>query len=738
MKTGNLSILLLFSLFLAYISPLSAKEEKVGLVLSGGGARGIAHVGVIKALEEHGIPVDYIAGTSMGAIVSGLYACGYSPEEMMDLFTSKGFEYWSSGEIDPDNQFYFTTPNPSPKLLTLPLGNDSTAKLVPQSVMSPNSMNYPFMELFAAATSACGENFDNLFVPLRTVSSNIEAQRAEVARGGLLEDAIRASMSFPIVFCPVEIRDTLHYDGGVFDNFPVGVMREDFHPGVIIGSNVHNQSHKPPFPTFINQISNLAVRKQSYDLPADEGVRIDINTSKYALFNFTVAKEIYELGYQRGLEMVDSISKRVTARRSPEEVARRRAEFKANLKPLQFDTIYCKGGTPEQNRYIVSQFQAHGRPIDEHQANYGYYRAISSNLLQNLEIQAIPNKAGHFDLALKAYPKSAWSISAGGYLTTATTSMLYADVSYRTLAARAINASCGVWVGQNYLASQLLATIRFGGENPYSLGLQGVISRHICNENSKFFYQIHDDNYIRSMEFFGRANLLSVALGNHGAARLQAGYGLLQTVYNGENGTDSKLSHHLGQLALRYELNTLDAINYPLTGAKVNASAMWLFGRHGDHWLQLNVEGAKYWKLTKAFNLGVEGRMLVSNRKENADYNLAIADAPSYEPTASCFNAVYPSFRAYSFLGMGINPVWKVINNLQVRGSFNAFVPWKRIGSSKKLDSCQFLGELNAVYTLKKVNLGAYVDYRTGRKGERGFTGGLSIGIFLPAPQFLR
>lgn len=92
----------LISILVAIMSIASAQAEKVGLVLSGGGAKGIAHVGVIKALEDNDIPIDYVTGTSMGAIVGALYACGYTPEEMLKLFTSKDFGYWSSGTLDPE------------------------------------------------------------------------------------------------------------------------------------------------------------------------------------------------------------------------------------------------------------------------------------------------------------------------------------------------------------------------------------------------------------------------------------------------------------------------------------------------------------------------------------------------------------------------------------------------------------------------------------------------------------
>ncbi|WP_300968685.1 patatin-like phospholipase family protein, partial [uncultured Duncaniella sp.] len=96
----------------------SGGRERVGLVLSGGGAKGIAHVGVIKALEDNDIPIDYVAGTSMGAIVGSLYSCGWSPEKMIKFFTAPDFIYWSTGVINPDHKYYLTQPSPTPRWLT--------------------------------------------------------------------------------------------------------------------------------------------------------------------------------------------------------------------------------------------------------------------------------------------------------------------------------------------------------------------------------------------------------------------------------------------------------------------------------------------------------------------------------------------------------------------------------------------------------------------------------------------
>ena len=128
---------------------VGASAQSVGLVLSGGGAKGIAHIGVIKALEDNDIPIDFVTGTSMGAIVGGLYASGYSPEEMMALLQSPGFANWSTGQIDENLVYYFNKPAPKPSLLSLNISvHDSikvSSSILPKSLINPLPMNFAFM-----------------------------------------------------------------------------------------------------------------------------------------------------------------------------------------------------------------------------------------------------------------------------------------------------------------------------------------------------------------------------------------------------------------------------------------------------------------------------------------------------------------------------------------------------------------------------------------------------------------
>ena len=225
-------------------------RQTVGLVLSGGGAKGIAHVGVIKALEENNIPIDYVTGTSMGAIVGSLYSCGWSPDRMLEFFTSSDFGYWSTGTIPPERIYYYIQPAPTPKWLEVNINFKSGGKkmlneVLPTSPISPLPMNIEFLNLYGPYSEQCGENFNNLFVPFRCVTSDVYHKHKIVLSHGSLGDAVRASMSFPLVFRPIKLDGVLVYDGGIYDNFPVNVMEKDFHPDFMIGVQVAGADKAP-------------------------------------------------------------------------------------------------------------------------------------------------------------------------------------------------------------------------------------------------------------------------------------------------------------------------------------------------------------------------------------------------------------------------------------------------------------------------------------------------------------
>ena len=212
------SLLVIFFSFQLY-----ALAQNVGLVLSGGGAKGITHIGVIKALEENNVPIDYITGTSMGAIVGGLYAMGFTPEEMIELLKSDDFKRWSTGEVESNYRFFYRNSDPKPSFVEVPFkirridSLDIKYNLFPTNIISPRQMNYAFVPLFSRSSAACDGDFNKLFIPFRCVASDIYNKRSVVFSKGDLGDAIRASMTFPFMFKPIMIDSCVLFDGGIYN-----------------------------------------------------------------------------------------------------------------------------------------------------------------------------------------------------------------------------------------------------------------------------------------------------------------------------------------------------------------------------------------------------------------------------------------------------------------------------------------------------------------------------------------
>ena len=195
--------------------------QKVGVVLSGGGATAIAHIGFLKALEEEGIPIDYITGSSMGAIVGALYSAGYSVAEMDSMARSPEFQQMSEGVLDEQLQFYFKKRESDAGLITIKYGPGSyISQSLPTNLLNSVLFDYKLMELLSPASAAAGYEFDSLFVPFRCVASDVERKELKVFDRGNLNVAVRASATFPFVLKPIRGGRKLAVRRGVVRQLP--------------------------------------------------------------------------------------------------------------------------------------------------------------------------------------------------------------------------------------------------------------------------------------------------------------------------------------------------------------------------------------------------------------------------------------------------------------------------------------------------------------------------------------
>lgn len=749
-----------------------AYTQSIGLVLSGGGAKGIAHIGAIQALEDNDIPIDYITGTSMGAIVGGLYATGHTPQEMMQLLMSQSFADWSTGVIDPDLTYYFDKSAPSPAFVTINFALRDTATnkagIIPTSIINPIPMNFAFMELFAAYTAQCNRAFNNLYVPFRCIASDVFNKRKLVCSSGDLGDAIRASMSFPIVFKPIYNNGLPLFDGGIYDNFPVDVMNKDFAPDFIIGIDVSTESSKINVNNPIDQIEAMVIQDHGATIPDSLGIRINLNLSKFGLLDFNKAQEIYNIGYEHTISLIDSIKGRVPARISKTSRAIARNTFKSKTPQITFNDVIVTGSNnPQQNEYIESLFRfKNDSTFDIEEAKISYYHAISSQKIKDLVPTATFNDTTQkFTLNLKATPKNNYYVGVGGFLTSSTNSMLYLDTRYSTLSLNSFDANIKVWLGQSYHAGELNAKISLRTSFPSHIEVSAVASKQKFYESDMLFYSDQLPTFIINYDNHVHISY-AMAIGRKAKLDFKLGYGKLKDHFYQSNIIDftstkqDKADYKLGQAKISIERNSLNNMLYPVEGNRLAFKAMGVTGKYTLHpapnneitinsecrnltWAQAEIDIESYFKLNTHLTFGTKFKALASSKPLLDNYTANIVQAPAFCPTPATKNYFNPAFRANSYVAGGLIPIIKLNDKFQFRTEFYAFLPFRKINEGQNFKAeygkwfhdLSYMGEASLVYNLPFASFSIYGNHLSFPHNNWNF--GVSFGLLFTAPKFL-
>lgn len=763
-----LTILVFISVFL---TPVSA--QKVGLVLSGGGAKGMTHIGIIRALEENNIPIDYITGTSMGAIVGSMYAMGYSPDDMEAILKSDSFKRWYQGGIEEKYQYYFKKTAPSPEFVNIrvslknPLHKVKT-QILPSSVVDPIQMNIVFVELFGQATASCRNDFNQLFVPFRCVASDIYNKRPIIFKGGDLGDAVRASMSFPGMFKPIEIDSILAYDGGIYDNFPVNTMIKDFNPDIIIGSVVSSNPNKPQEGEIMSQLENMIMQKTDYTIPDSLGILMTFKYTDVNLMDFDRFDELHNIGYNRTIELMDSIKGRISRRISMRQIERKRIDYKNNLPEMKFRDIKIKGANELQQKYIRRAF--HTDEEDEfslEDLKKGYFRLMSDNMVSEIIPHIIYDYEEQlFTLSLNVKMADDLSLRVGGNVGSNGANQIYVGATYHNLASYSKEFSIDGQLGQIYNNLQLAGRIDLPTRIPTSYRLVASLSTFDYLKQEKLFtkkdgpiFNKTREEYIKfqlSMPFLSRQKVeFSI-----GAASLQDKYFQTNVIdFSKARHDKSKYAIWGGSVAL--DGNTLNSKQFATSGRRERLSAHIYAGKekfakgmgndpfegnyeYTQSWLLMRYELEMYYKLSKAFTLGSYLQSYYSSRNFCNNYRASMMQAGEFAPTPHSKITYNEAFRANQFVGIGFIPIYEFNSVFHARLGMYGFAPIFPILSDenqkarygKIFSKLEFLGDLSLVIKLPFGAISAYVNYYS--SPSKNWNAGISLGWQLFGERFIQ
>jgi len=284
----------------------SIKRPKIGLVLSGGGAKGFAHIGVLKVLEEAGIKIDYIGGTSMGSIIGGLYASGYNAAQIDSIFKKTDFDELINDYIPRSSKNFYGKKNDELYAIVLPFSNFRVG--IPEA-LSKGMYNYNLLSSLTRNVRHV-RDFNKLPTPFLCMGTNIETGEEVLLDKGNLVQAMMASAAFPSLFTPVEIDGKLLVDGGVVNNYPIKEVRNlgaDIIIGVDVQDDLLTRKGLKNATRILVQITNLQSIEKMKRKVKNTDIYIKPDIRGYGVISFDKGEEIIRKGEEATFAVYEKI-----------------------------------------------------------------------------------------------------------------------------------------------------------------------------------------------------------------------------------------------------------------------------------------------------------------------------------------------------------------------------------------------------------------------------------------------
>lgn len=683
--------------------PTFVTAQSVGVVMSGGGAKGIYHIGVLRALEENGIPIDYISGTSMGSIIGGLYASGYTIEEMEEIALSGDLERWVSGRIDPKHRYYYINKERLSSMLRVPIGSDMDSHRrrveLPGAMMNTAEIDIALNNYFAPATAASKGNFDSLMIPYTCIATDIYNHRAVELRSGDLARAIRASMAIPVAFPPTMIDSVLMCDGGCYDNFPWRSLDDTFKPDILIGvSCTRTDSKLPNNATVVEQLMSLITMPSDFDMPKDRSVLIN-RLVDVSMLDFSSAADVMAQGYNDALAVIPEIKALVSRKMTNEEYAKRRREFRSRFPEGKIGEITVKGINEDQQE-VISRMMNIGSErrsrageeamlIDDFGDNY-LSMLVNGSMRGDFPTFTFNDEEQEYDVTLPLRVRPRFDIAIGGNISSTAFNQAYIGLNYLKFGKLSQNFSLDILLGPVYSLARLKGRTTLIYDAPlyfdyaYNFNIRNTLSGNFGN-----LTEVDNSEQIRMME-----NFISLAAGTaferKSVVELRLNMGLDSYRYAVDEKSERLYTdfHYIAP-AIIIERSSLNKELFPTSGLHFVASAIYVYGRDRNRNTEV-VSAAKSDMIRKwwgakfqlehyiqiipreTFTLGYDFECLFTTHPQFDTHEATMLSSPLYAPLLHSRMIYMPEFRARRYVGLGLMPTVRIYKNLYARLSVHA------------------------------------------------------------------
>ncbi|MGP1515605.1 MAG: patatin-like phospholipase family protein [Bacteroidales bacterium] len=717
------------------------KRKTVGLVLSGGGAKGLAHIGVLKAFEQYGIPIDFIAGTSMGGIIGGLYASGYSPDEIEQIFYSEELNDWLARKIDDKYQYYYKLAEKDNALLKMGFDINKNFKAdIPLSLINPVQMDFAFMQFFASADELCKGNYNDLMIPFFCVASDIANRKPSNQRSGSLSKSIRASMTFPFFFSPLAINGNLMCDGGLYNNFPSMEMNEFFSPDIMLGVKVVDNFDTPNDEDLVLYIKNMVTVDSKYEMPIEQSLIIEPNMKFVSIMDFTMKEQCIQRGYNTAVANIKKIKSLVKDSISIEERVAKRKIFNEKKKPLVIGNIIVHGvSRPVQThigRLMLMNIDKDSVLLDD--LKFNYLSVASLDNIRNIEPSI------YYDNFLKSYvldlnikTKNILQTKLGGMLSTEPISNLFLGLEYNFFHRYSYKISLNSYLGRYYTATNIYYRMDFPNRSlPFYLDMQLNYNRWNYFRNRNGLFEYSAKNYLIQRETNAQVRL-GVPVTNRSKLVFRMGIGETNDRYFNDDIILSTDTNDITKFrnfvfATTLTLNSLDDNIFATDGKYIEFNIQYVRGKEKFYpgnsylydflpsssfhsfqkrhaWLQVDLETKIYHSISKYYSFGILTKTHYSFQELFSTQKASLLNSGYFAPTIETFTQFYPEYRSNQFFSVGMEQILKIGGSLlgktSLRWGIYGYLPVREILANDY--NQPYYGDLfHRIYLISALNLG--------------------------------
>lgn len=678
------------------------QSQKIGLVLSGGGATGMAHVGVLKALEEYGIKVDYITGTSAGALIGSLYAAGYSPEQIESFILSDDFQLMAKGGNLPQQGFLLRKEEAHAGMFSLAFSKDSLLKKsLPTSFVSSSYLDFTMLKLLGIRSSQLDNDFNKLFVPFRCVASDISKKESVVFSSGSLNEAVRASMTYPFYLKPLEVDNVLLFDGGLYNNFPADIMYQDFSPDYIIGSNVSYNASAPDADDLIGQLTNMLVSHTDFDLPCEEGFIIIPNTN-VSSFSFDDAEKAILDGYTSTINVIDSLLTNIQQLSTKQEIQARRNQFleqltikEPNIRSVVIDS---RGDRAPYARKAMIRSNKHER-LELEKIERRYYRLYATPQIDFIYPTLELRPDSSYNLHLNVRKSKDFKVDVGGHVSSRPVNTGYLGLTYQTTGSVLTSTKLESYFGKFYGSAKASFKLDLPLVFPFSTNAYFAINRWDYFRSFATFFEDVQPSFLVQNEMYAGVRL-DLPVGNNMITSIDGrGFQIDDRYYQTQQFTNKDTADvtHLDGLSASWSItqNSLNRKQFANSGHFFRLKFRYVYGDEQSlsgstspnsyynekthSWINLSLEYQSFIVDEPVFHFGIHGKMVFNSQSLFSNYTASLLSMTEFSLVPDAKTYFLPEYRSPQFIGLGFNAIFTIKRKFDIRFDGYYYQPFIRL-----------------------------------------------------------